>query len=83
MLFFLGDHFHFFSLKEFVFSLFHKNEKKFREINNATQIQLHVLKGMAHITPFLKWFFFSSDCSELRSTIFQKMWGFDFWVKKI
>lgn len=36
---------------------------------------------MAHITPFLKWFF-SSDCSELRSTLFQKMWGFDFRVKK-
>jgi len=56
--FFLGDHFHFFSLKEFVFSFFHKNEKTFREINNATQIQLHVLKVMAHITPFFKMVFF-------------------------
>lgn len=54
--FFLGDHFHFF-LKEFVFFFFFMiTMKKIREINNATQIQLHVWKGMALITPFLKIF---------------------------
>jgi len=56
MFFFLGDHFHFF-LERICFVFFHdNNEKNFVKSLMPHKFKLHVLKVMAHITPFFKIF---------------------------